>query len=347
MEKDKYHKIALSHNSGFSKDVYEFMANTLEPGHMATLLEIPSENNSSNLLKDIIKSFVRHIRAFFKTYDTRNKRTLFHDVIETIYNHKRNNSEFINNVSKVVDENGEPLVVWHGGRKPTIFDTSGKQSGGAGIQKGIKGSYFITTKEQARHYANIAEYKQGDVLFELSQQLQREVESGEITEEEANTIWNKNQIGVTSYFLNIRNPKINEYKYNVIDSKIDKDGHIFRKESREVEELSSITPTDFDGQNIRIYHPEYESFAYPINGYKIYKQKDEIEWVATNPNQIKSAESNIGTFSTTDNNTRHSSITEQPIKVPSVTSFAERLQVQQQPKFASLVARGEISTSCR
>lgn len=114
-EIDRYHKIALSHNSGFNKDVYEFMANTLEPIHMATLLEIPSENNSSNLLKDIINSFVKHIREFFKTYETNNKRTLFHDIIETIYNHKRNNSESINNVSKVVDENGEPLVVWHGG----------------------------------------------------------------------------------------------------------------------------------------------------------------------------------------------------------------------------------------
>ena len=249
--------------------------------------------------------------------------------------------------SKVVDENGEPLVVYHGGRKPTIFDTSGKRSGGAGIQKGIKGSYFITTEEQARNYADIAEYKQEDALFELSQQLKLEVESGEITEEEANTIWNKNQIGVTSYFLNIRNPKINEYKYNVVDSKIDKDGHIFRKESREVEELSSITHTDFDGQNIKIYHPEYKSFAYPVNGYKTYKQEDEIEWVAINPNQIKSATDNIGTFSTTNDDIRYSSVTEQPIKVPSVTSFAERLPAQQQPRFAYLVARGEISTSCR
>ena len=249
--------------------------------------------------------------------------------------------------SKVVDENGEPLVVWHGGRKPTIFDTSGKQSGGAGIQKGIKGSYFITTKEQARHYANIAEYKQGDVLFELSQQLQREVESGEITEEEANTIWNKNQIGVTSYFLNIRNPKINEYKYNVIDSKIDKDGHIFRKESREVEELSSVTPTDFDGQNIRIYHPEYKSFAYPINEYKTYKQKDEIEWVAINPNQIKSATDNIGTFSTTNNDIRYSSVTEQPNRQQSVQAFTERLPIEEQAQFMRSVARGDVSTACR
>ena len=71
------------------------------------------------------------------------------------------------------------------------------------------------------------------------------------------------------------------------------------------------------------------------------------EIVVVNPNQIKSATDNIGTFSTTNNDIRYSSVTEQPIKVPSVTSFAERLSAQQQSKFASLVARGEISTSCR
>jgi ribosomal protein L18E len=112
-EINKYHRIALNYNSGFSKDVYEFMAHTLNPFHMASLLEIPSENDSSNLLKDIINSLVRHIIAFFKVYENNKKRTLFHDIIETIYNHKRNNSEFINDVSKVVDENGEPKVVYH------------------------------------------------------------------------------------------------------------------------------------------------------------------------------------------------------------------------------------------
>ena len=69
--------------------------------------------------------------------------------------------------------------------------------------------------------------------------------------------------------------------------------------------------------------------------------------VVFNPNQIKSATDNSGAFSAANDDIRYSSITEQPIKVPSITSFAERLQVQQQPKFASLVARGEISTSCR
>ena len=148
-EINKYHKIALSHNSGFSKDVYEFMANTLERGHMAALLEIPSENNSSNLLKDIINSFVKHIRAFFKIYETRGKRTLFHDVIETIYNHKKSNLEFINNVSKVVDENGEPLVVYH--RSPNKFNTFDINKIGTTTDTGQygKGFYFGVENDRA------------------------------------------------------------------------------------------------------------------------------------------------------------------------------------------------------
>ena len=157
-EINKYHKIALSHNSGFSKDVYEFMANTLEPDHMATLLDIPSENNSSNLLKDIINSLVKHIRAFFKIYETRGKRTLFHDVIETIYNHKKSNSESINNVSKVVDENGEPLVVYRWDNIDfTVFDKT-KQGSKYKPFYG-KGFYFTSSKYFAnwfgsKHIAN-------------------------------------------------------------------------------------------------------------------------------------------------------------------------------------------------
>ena len=155
-EINKYHKIALSHDSGFSKDIYEFMANTLEPHHMVTLLDIPSENNSSNLLKDIINSFVKHIRAFFKAYETNKKRTLFHDVIETIYNHKRNNSESINNVSKVVDENGEPLVVYHGTHSIQKFNTFR-------IPKNIMeediGVFFTSDKEYAKQYSNLPLYK--------------------------------------------------------------------------------------------------------------------------------------------------------------------------------------------
>lgn len=48
-----------------------------------------------------------------------------------------------------------------------------------------------------------------------------------------------------------------------------------------------------------------------------------------------------------NDDTRFSSIDELASDVPSVSSFTERLPVQQQAKFASLVARGRVSTSCR
>uniref|UniRef100_A0AAU8MK96 ADP-ribosyltransferase in polyvalent protein n=1 Tax=Geladintestivirus 5 TaxID=3233137 RepID=A0AAU8MK96_9CAUD len=68
--------------------------------------------------------------------------------------------------------------------------------------------------------------------------------------------------------------------------------------------------------------------------------------VATRPNQIKSATDNIGTFSTTDDNIRHSSITEQSAKVASVSTFTDRLPISQQAKFATMVSQGDIKTSC-
>lgn len=57
--------------------------------------------------------------------------------------------------------------------------------------------------------------------------------------------------------------------------------------------------------------------------------------------------SSIAEFSTTNDDIRYSSIAEQSIIAPSVASFTERLPIHQQSKFASLVAHGEISTSCR
>ena len=71
-----------------------------------------------------------------------------------------------------------------------------------------------------------------------------------------------------------------------------------------------------------------------------------LEYVAFNPNQIKSATDNIGTFSTIDNNIRHSSITEQSAKVASISAFTDRLPISQQAKFATMVGQGDIKVSC-
>ena len=70
------------------------------------------------------------------------------------------------------------------------------------------------------------------------------------------------------------------------------------------------------------------------------------DYVAFEPNQIKSATNNVGTFSTIDDNIRHSSITEHTAKVASISTFTDRLPVPQQAKFAAIVLQSDIKISC-
>ena len=180
------------------------------------------------------------------------------------------------NSSKVIDENGEPLVVYHGSKNGN-FNTFDYNY----LRKADSGFFFTSDKEYAKQFGNTREF-----------------------------------------FLNIKNPNITNIPLNIdtVETLLTVDY---------IEGTDGIQGNDDTNTN--------ENLS---------KSKGQ-EYVAIRSNQIKSATYNIGTFSNTNNDIRYSSITEQPIKVPSVTSFAERLQVQQQSKFASLVARGEISTSCR
>ena len=56
-------------------------------------------------------------------------------------------------VSKVVDENGEPLVVYHGTTE-NFTEFAGGQSWKAQFKEDIGTSYFTSDKEMAEGYAN-------------------------------------------------------------------------------------------------------------------------------------------------------------------------------------------------
>ena len=192
-----------------------------------------------------------------------------------------NNWKDSNESSKVVDENGEPLVVYHNSLD-TIYDFSQRKYA-------IYPSYYFGLKPN-NIYGNISQ----------------------------------------SFFLNIRNP-------------LNMDAAASADNLDSEEQIDFILKSrGYDGAV-----GKYSLMSSNIINNENIDSNDTHEIVAIYPNQIKSATSNIGEFSTTNNDIRYSSVTEQSIKVPSVTSFAERLPAQQQPKFASLVARGEISTSCR
>lgn len=164
------------------------------------------------------------------------------------------------NVSKVVDENGEPLVVYHGGSSAKIFNTKGGQFG-AGIKKGDVGTYFTTSKSNAKSYEEIYTYKSGEKWIELAD-LARE---GLLSDEEMKGIdeaWEIEKPSTRAFFLNIRNPKITNYEGTSEKGYTRKDSNT----------------GDNDGQHIIISDASYD------------------EYVAFNPNQIKSATDNVGTF---------------------------------------------------
>lgn len=187
--------------------------------------------------------------------------------------------DWINNpeeASKVVDENGEPKIMYHGTNAEfTIFNTKIDPILG---QTFGQGSYFTSTNTTGTYFGN----------------------------------------KVMNVFLNIKNPAYIDSDNFIIDKNDQKEVPVY---------LHSIGR---DGVFVQEHGQNYIR-----------------EYVVFNPNQIKSATSNTGEFSTTNDDIRYSSITEMASDIPSVQSFQERLPVDQQAKFASLVESAIIQSSCR
>ena len=96
------------------------------------------------------------------------------------------------NVSKVVDENGEPLVVYHGTKdKFYVFDLS--HFGKTDMGFFGKGFYFTKSKETAETYASITDW------------------------DKINDTYNENGI-VLSFFMNLKNPVIVKSKSDFVNA---------------------------------------------------------------------------------------------------------------------------------
>lgn len=220
------------------------------------------------------------------------------------------------NASKIVDENGEPLVVYHGNRtdnKITTFDLSKK--GTEHKERAISGFWFTTDKNIAKEeYALKPESRGKGVEY---------LQYGE----------------VIPVFLNIKNPVeteqqgiiVNDTPYGTFTTAKEKlNDFINRSKTLARENTDGYILTLVDSDN------RADDFV-----------SKQVQLVVFNPNQIKSATNNIGTFSTTNNDIRYSSVDEVSITAPSVQSLQERLPVDQQLQFAKMVASANIETSCR
>ena len=211
---------------------------------------------------------------------------------------------YSSDVSKVVDENGEPLVVYRGTRpNSTVYNT------------GIFRSkiLFATPKK-------VGASRYGDPI---------------------------------ALFMNARNPAIIDYKGEEYDRKIEDEfytpGNSFTIIDRKAEVAIN------KGYDALIVKNVKDGTNYPIDDY-----------VVLNPNQIKSAIDNIGTFSRTDNNIYHANtnlittteIYANPIAdgatdnaygvrlVNDMDSFVRSFPEQYRGDIEHLMARDEIEYSC-
>ncbi len=187
--------------------------------------------------------------------------------------------DWINNpseASKVVDENGEPLVVYHStNAKFTIFDNTYEYI------HPDDGYYFSSDKDYSSQYGS----------------------------------------NVMPVFLNIRKPYKSTQDFN---------NFVVRSMFTTYEIVRN-----HDGL---IGHDMETDYLKPSKG---------IEYIVMRNKQIKSATSNTGEFSTTNDDIRYSSVSEIASDISSVQSMQDRLLPEQQPKFASLVASAAIKTSCK
>ncbi len=222
------------------------------------------------------------------------------------------------NSSQVVDENGEPLVVYHGARKAgfSIFnDTEGKKQSDA--PEGS--SFFSNSRELAQSYSGTADFvaKYGEEAFE------------------------ENDGGNYACFLNIRNPFVDNFegsdwqgdaygKFQILD---EDDIPVYNSKGRELfdseddaeeyaQELElenySINADPWIGKSTNSvvrevmqgeYGDDYDGVIIEEvvdSGGRMDMYDPATEYIIFNSNQVKSATDNIGEFNPFDDDIRFS-----------------------------------------
>lgn len=256
----------------------------------------------------------------------------------------------LSEASKVVDENGEPLVVYHSSmNKFTTFDSKHKNRYSETTKNGLKKFFYFTSSKVHAEQFSISDE---DILAaKLTEHFYNDVEISElakgynISEAEVERLLDKQTVdrGITyEVFLNIRNPlRIDAKRESVSNLSNEEISSINNAEGSIIENaLESIDP----------------NVAQMLELDDILENPFTTDYLVKNPNQIKSATSNNGNFSIDDadvynatvedayNNTNN--IYDSFIPVGNIDAFGKQLPVEQQAQFAVSVAQGLIKTKC-
>lgn len=197
------------------------------------------------------------------------------------------------NSSKVVDENGEPMVVYHGSNNEfTKFDTA-RIGSSTGTSDG-RGFYFTTDKDYANSFGkdgnvlsvflnidNPLSLKEKTItkrqLFDIIKRIDEKEVAADGEHWLISNYANYYDVGIDGA---IREAAESEYPYS----------------DNDVELVNSLISASGNFKDV-------VSSVYEVTGKSseiVPKENGTVHYVVTNPNQIKSATSNNGNFSTTE-----------------------------------------------
>lgn len=163
------------------------------------------------------------------------------------------------NASKVVDENGEPLVVYHGTSES--FDVFGKET-----REGE--NFHFGTKEQA-------ELRVKDYIEFIEADINRKKEDVKNANSETSKFYSRNTIlQLQKQLEGFKNPKFMAVYLDIKNPKREQDENLWYKKTKEAKSLG------------------YDGFVY----YNVYENTGDDSYAVFSPNQIKSATDNSGEF---------------------------------------------------
>ena len=273
----------------------------------------------------LIKVTEENLSKFYKDDNKNNKQIqVIKDTVKRLNKDKKSinlndlqyKPAYDKNVSKVVDENGEPLVVYHGNRtdnKITTFDLSRK--GTEHKERAISGFWFTTDKDIAKEEYALKPESIGKGIEYL--------QYGE----------------VIPVFLNIKNPiKTEQQGIEVKDTFYGRFTTAKEKLNDFIDRSKALTRENTDGYILTLVDSDNRADDF------VSKQ---IQLVVNNPNQIKSATDNIGAFNTKDDNIYNSDTTEEYESVASIADYIWSYSPEDRAEIAREINNGNISIKCK
>lgn len=203
------------------------------------------------------------------------------------------------NATKILDENGEPRVMYHGSpEKFTVF--SSKKMGSTGTSRG-KGYYFTPSKDFASGYAD-----KGGQLYEVFLDIRKPLAYDHRTMTRA-------QIYKLIDTLDRKLEAVNGRDMGILmdfgDVHVQGRSNVLNEATDLLDNNDSDVDVFAELVNMTNQYDIVANVTYELLGYDgIIPTDTDMEVVALTPNQIKSATDNVGTYSSADDDINYSVI---------------------------------------